>query len=99
MTPYKMEDDGSILFESPPVGWFSSTYSVDPVNPCRYIPKYESCSKRRLELKVMKCGRKVADWNCVLYNQGVSVSFCRVCGVPADEKRRQADTSQSGTHE
>lgn len=86
MTPHVVQDDGSILFDAP-VSFASANYSPDPDNPRRYIPKYDPCSKRVLELKVLPCGKKFADWRCSLYNQGVSVAFCRNCGVPANEKR------------
>jgi hypothetical protein len=86
MTAFEVQYDGSLLFAAP-VAFVSSNYSLDPNNPCRYIPKYDPCGRRRLELKVLPCGKRVAGWTCDLFKQSVSVAFCRVCGVSDDVKQ------------
>jgi hypothetical protein len=93
---YTVQEDGSLLFEAP-ISFVSDSYAPDPQNPCRYVPKFEPCRFRRLELKVLRCGKKAVDWRCTRFNEGINVTICRQCQVPSDEKQGRVDTSeQSG---
>jgi hypothetical protein len=85
MSAYKVQEDGSLIFETP-ILFQSSNYAPDPNNPCRYIPKYDECKHRRMELTILKCGKNMVDWNCTLKHIGVNVSICRACEVPPHEK-------------
>lgn len=78
MTTMTIQPDGSIVF-SAPVSYVSQNYSQDPENPCRYIPKYEPCKFRSLEVLTLKCGKQSVNWNCSLLDRGVSVPICRAC--------------------
>ncbi len=86
MTKYEVQEDGSLLFEIPFL-FTSSNYSQDPNDPRRYIPKYDKCVHRRIELTVLKCGKKSVDWSCRKKNILVNVSICRSCEVPDCEKQ------------
>lgn len=83
-----VQEDGSLLF-SEPILYRSANYSQDPENPCRYIPKYEPCISRRIELRTLKCGKKSVNWMCNLTNDGISVPICRGC-----DKREAPDESK-----
>lgn len=80
MIKYVVEADGSILFEQP-FTFVSNSYAPDPINPCRYIPKYDPCEFRRLELQILSCGNKNVRWACNLFNKTISVPECRACKI------------------
>jgi hypothetical protein len=76
--------DGSLLFEAP-FPYFTKSYYQDPENPLRYIPKYQPCVRRRIELATLPCGRCTGNWRCDKFNRGTSVPECEACDAREDQ--------------
>lgn len=75
---YSALPDGSLLYDKP-IQLLSPHWVTDPLNQRHYIPIVPPCTARRIELRVLQCGRRRADWKCTFFNRGVSVKDCHEC--------------------
>ena len=78
--------DGTLMVDEPHK-FVTKSYSPDPNDPHHFIPKFEPCQFRRLELRVMNCGRRNAYWHCDLYKRHTCVTECQQCEVPIEQRR------------
>lgn len=71
--------DGSLLYDGP-FNNRSSYYTTNPENPNHLIPKVPLCTLRRINLRVLSCGRTRCDWLCTKFGP-VSPKVCNECTV------------------
>jgi hypothetical protein len=77
MNTYDALSDGSIVYRNP-IPVLTTTWTVDPENPCRLVPNVPVCNFRRIELRTLDCGLHRADWHCQLKGR-ISVKDCVGC--------------------
>lgn len=76
---YTAMEDGSLLYDKP-IRVASPHWIVDPVNERKYIPVVPACTARKIELRVLHCGRRRANWKCTHFNKPITVKDCNECG-------------------
>lgn len=74
-------EDGSLLYEGP-INLRNKYYKSDPKNPCRIIPIFQPCIKRRLSLRVLDCGNKRGTYTCEKFGPIVTMQDCEKCNAP-----------------
>ncbi len=78
MIQFTTLEDGSLLYESR-LEFANTNYERDPENELRLIPLFRPCTRRRVELRTLECGRKRGKYKCDKFIKQVTIKDCGVC--------------------
>lgn len=56
-------------------------YTRDPKDPYHFIPAFEVCKYREMNMFVLPCGKLSCNWFCTLKGITVNTAVCEDCDV------------------
>lgn len=78
MNNYDTLEDGTVVFDSP-IELKNRFWRQ--ITPASFAPVFRPCTKRKIELRVLDCGRQRADYHCDKFDKFVSQSICEDCNA------------------